>query len=668
MFFRISSNPLETPPPEIAVKGIADIRNYFQQLKAEGLDQLYEAKLLIVGEPGAGKTTLAKKIINPDYELQDEVSTPGIEVMQWNFPVEGERTYRVNIWDFGGQEIYHATHQFFLTKRSLYALVADTRKEDTDFFYWLNVVEMLSDKSPLLIVKNEKQDRHREINERQLKGRFSNLEKILTTNLATNRGLPRVLEAMKYYISELPHIGSALPKTWVQVRKKMEEDTRYFISLEEYLAICENNGFSRRDDALQLSEYLHDLGVCLHFQDDPVLKKMVILKPEWGTDAVYKVFDNPGVIRNMGQFSDADLDGIWSEEKFDGMQYELVRLMMKFHLCYEIPGKPGTYIAPQLLTQNQAEYDWDESDNLLLRYTYEFMPKGIMLRFIVAMQKWIADQEYVWKSGVVLEHDETKAEVIEYYDQRVVKIRVAGRNKRDMMTVVMHELDQIHGSFHELEYEKLIPCNCDKCKENQEPHFYRLESLKRRLADKRYQIECDQSFEMVDILRLIDDVVIKRDELEDEPQDRKVYNIEKAIFQDERSIAIMEQNVRKEKVIEIGPGAQISAPVVIADSIQNSFNTLAESEAEDEVKTLLENLLKVINEVNKEVEPKQTEKAEELARDAETLVKEATSSNPRRKWYEVSIDGLEQAANNIGRVAKPVLEIVGQLRKALLGI
>jgi Miro-like protein. len=59
----------------------------------------------------------------------------------------------MNIWDFGGQEIYHATHQFFLTKRSLYILVADTRKEDTDFYYWLNVVELLSDNSPLLIVK-----------------------------------------------------------------------------------------------------------------------------------------------------------------------------------------------------------------------------------------------------------------------------------------------------------------------------------------------------------------------------------------------------------------------------------------------------------------------------------------------------------------------------------
>ncbi len=111
---------------------------------------------------------------------------------QWQFPMENGRQFRVNIWDFGGQEIYHATHQFFLTKRSLYALVADTRKEDTDFYYWLNVVELLSEGSPVLLVKNEKQDRHREISERQLRGQFGNLEKTLSANLATNRGLPEL--------------------------------------------------------------------------------------------------------------------------------------------------------------------------------------------------------------------------------------------------------------------------------------------------------------------------------------------------------------------------------------------------------------------------------------------------------------------------------------------
>ena len=259
-YLYLSNNPIETPPPEVVEKGVEAIKDYFRQLAAEGTDYLYEAKLLILGEGGAGKTTLAKKIENPDYQLQeDETSTEGIDVTEWRFPMDNGQEFRINIWDFGGQELYHATHQFFLTKRSLYALVADTRRDDTDFNYWLNVVELLSGDSPLLIVKNEQQDRHREINERQLQGRFGNLKDTLATNLATNRGLPEVLDAIKYQICHLPHIGTALPKTWVQVRETLEKDPRDHIDLTEFLDICDENGFTLLKDKMQLSGYLHDL-------------------------------------------------------------------------------------------------------------------------------------------------------------------------------------------------------------------------------------------------------------------------------------------------------------------------------------------------------------------------------------------------------------------------
>ncbi|NER88741.1 MAG: leucine-rich repeat protein [Moorea sp. SIO3A2] len=500
-------NPLETPPIEIAKNGIEAIRDYFRQLK-EGKDYIYEAKLLIVGEAGAGKTTLAKKIENPDYQLQEnEKSTEGIDIIQWEFPLDNGREFRVNIWDFGGQEIYHATHQFFLTKRSLYTLVADTRKEDTDFHYWLKIVELLSDNSPLLIIKNEKQDRHREINERALRGQFTNLKKTLATNLATNRGLEDILTQIKFDISNLPHIKeAALPRTWKQVREALEEDSRNHISLEEYLRICSKNGFTLYKDKLQLSGYLHDLGVCLHFQDDPLLKKTVILKPEWGTDAVYKVLDNDDVSRNLGCFNRADLEKIWSEEKYAYMQDELLQLMIKFQLCYLIPGRKDSYIAPQLLTLNQPKYDWDESDNLILRYTYEFMPKGIITRFIVVMHKWIYQQQYVWKSGVILNKDNTKAEVIESYEQPEIKIRVTGRHKRDWLTIVTNELDKIHESYNRLRCSKLIPCNCSTCKNSQNPHFYEFDKLRERIAYGEHTDKCDiPPYNTVEVSSLIDD-------------------------------------------------------------------------------------------------------------------------------------------------------------------
>jgi hypothetical protein len=58
------------------------------------------------------------------------------------------------------------------------------------------------------------------------------------------------------------------------------------------------------------------------------------------------------------------------------------------------------------------------------------MPKGILTQFIVAMHRFIAEQKYVWKSGVILEKDQTRAEVIEYYGRREIKIRITGKHKK----------------------------------------------------------------------------------------------------------------------------------------------------------------------------------------------------------------------------------------------
>ena len=519
----LGDNPLVEPPPEVISKGVNAIKQYLRQLRKEGKDYIYEAKLLIVGEPGAGKTSLAKKIQDCEYQLQDnQKSTEGIDVIKWSFPLDQEREFKVNIWDFGGQEIYHATHQFFLTKRSLYTLVADSRKEDTDFYYWLNSVEQFSDNSPLLIIKNEKQDRQREINERALRGQFTNLQKTLATNLKTNEGLPEIIAAIQYYIQDLPHVGQELPKTWVNVRQALENDSRNYISLEEYLDICETNGFTQEEDALQLSGYLHDLGVCLHFQDqeDSLLYKIVILQPEWGTHAVYNVLDNHEVINNKGKFTRHDLKRIWKEDKYASTRGELLELMKKFQLCYEIPHCKDTFIAPQLLSDNQPDYNWDKSYNLILRYAYpDFMPKGILTRLIVVMHQYIDQQKYVWKSGVIFTKDNTKAEVIEYYGKREINIRVTGIDKRELLSIVAYELDKINASYQRLKYSQLIPCNCHKCKDNESPHSYPFERLRQFIVDQQYTIQCQISYEMVNVWSLLGDIIDLKQLVSNDQQD-----------------------------------------------------------------------------------------------------------------------------------------------------
>ncbi|EIJ42935.1 Leucine Rich Repeat (LRR)-containing protein [Beggiatoa alba B18LD] len=487
----ITYPPIEQLEPEgtSGEVNLLRVRNYLRQLKEDGQDYLYEAKLLIVGEGEAGKTSLMRKITDPTYQLPEEriESTEGIDVVRYEFPYK-ERQFQVNIWDFGGQEIYHATHQFFLTKRALYLLVADNRKEDTDFYYWLNVVNTLSEGSPVLLVKNEKEERSREIDESGLRGRFKNFEKSYTTNLKTeSKDYQCLMADIRHRLPQLPHIGTPQPKKWLDVRAELEKlaETKNYIDLKEYFAICDQHGFKNDADKLQLSETLHDLGTILHFQKDIQLEQILFLKPAWATQAVYHVLDNKAVKANFGKFTTADLKHIWHEPEYQGMHSNLLQLMLNFKLCYQLTDCQNTYIAPQLLPVEQPAYNFKTTDAVTVLYeNYKFMPKGMLSQLIVALHKDIAEkQTLVWRNGVILERYNTRAEIIENYGARTITIRVVGQNRRDLLTEVMYELNKIHGNYHQLQYEVMLPCTCE------EPYYFEFEELK-DFANDRAKIQC----------------------------------------------------------------------------------------------------------------------------------------------------------------------------------
>lgn len=509
-----------TPPPEVVARGLDAIKTYWRQRTEGDTDYLSEAKLLIIGEPGAGKTTLARKLRDRDAPPpEDGESTEGIDVHRWGIDghirVDGKTTARyidVNIWDFGGQEIYHATHQFFLSRRSVYVLVTDCRREDTDFHYWLRAAELFGGDSPVVIVLNERHGRTREIDADRWRGRFPALAEVVAADLSTPEGADTVRTAVERQILSLDHLADALPKRWRDVREALEarrEGGEAHITLATYLALCAAHGFEARDDKLVLSGYLHDLGVCLHFQDGGLLERTVILDPEWGTDAVYRVLDHRPIVDARGRFTRAQLADVWTEAHYEGMHGELLALMQRFELCYPLPGGT-TYIAPQLLGRERPSYRLPAAPGITLRYRYAFMPKGIVTRFIVATHDMQADQGKVWRSGVVLRRGEAWCEVVEDYPAREVTVRVVGDDRAGLLGIVDRELERIHASFErKLRYETLVPCDCDGCARSGEPHLYAYTTLQ-RFARAGEAVKCEQHFAEVDAARLLDRALPER--------------------------------------------------------------------------------------------------------------------------------------------------------------
>lgn len=518
-----NSCPLTNPSAEIIKQGNAAILNYFLEKETQGVDHLYEAKLLIIGEGGAGKTSLLRRLYQRERQLPEEnESTKGIEIYRHEFTLKNGRTFRLNVWDFGGQEIYHATHQFFLTKRSLYILLDDTRKDyksvhDEGFKYWLEVVDLLGSHSPILIFQNEKAGRSKTIDQSGIKSRFDNVKDFYRGDLHHPNSTDKLRQALEFYAQQLPHIGEELPAKWVAIRADIEQKAKQepYISLDKYYKIYQQHLEFDRNKALHLSGYLHDLGVFLHFQDDPLLARTVILQNPWATEAVFKILDDEIVKARLGRFNTADCRRLWQDSVYADMHPELLALMQKFELCYRLPDQSNeTWLAPQLLSPSRpvALSFVNQPDDLVLRYRYPFLPKGLISRLIVRMHRFVKNPECSWSSGALFEQNENAllAEIPEQGGEIV--LRAKGPERKALLSVIAADLDALNATFHSLpdKIDKLVPCNCRLCSQSTESEFFEQKRLLQRKKDGKLTIECPTSYEEVAVLELLDGISFKQ--------------------------------------------------------------------------------------------------------------------------------------------------------------
>ncbi|MFY0606263.1 MAG: 50S ribosome-binding GTPase [Cyclobacteriaceae bacterium] len=509
----VNDNPITNIPKGILKQGNSAILNYLKsRSSSKGVDYLYESKLVIVGRGGVGKTTLVKKIKNPDYLLNDDETdtTEGIQISQLEFPVKLMKAdkFAFNIWDFAGQEKYDATHQFFLTERSLYLFLTEARQETNylDFDYWLNTISLLSKKSPVIVVQAKIDIRKKNIPTQAYQDRFKNIVGFVDVSIAegyedTHKQLHRLIaDAINY----LPQVGDQLPIEWIEVRNELEKEDRDHISLTEYHKICASKGLNE-DQSNYLSKYFHILGVTVHFQNDLLLNKTVIINPDWAVDGAYAVLDSKIVQNGNGRMKLKDLSKIWTSQRFKRKKPELLALMKNFGICFQL--SEDTFIIPELLPANPAIYNLITTlDSMKFVFKYDFMPAGILTRFIVSIHDYI-HEDIFWKHGVVISLDETIAEIIENNQNSTISIKIIGPRKKELLAIIRKEFDQIHKTLQEPVVHEMIPCSCKECKKSIDPHFFNFEVLRMFEIKGVESINCEKTAERVIITRLISDTL-----------------------------------------------------------------------------------------------------------------------------------------------------------------
>jgi hypothetical protein len=368
----------------------------------------------------------------------------------------------------------------------------------------------------VLIFQNEKGGRSKQIDLAGIKGGFDNVKECYRGNLEQQDGADSLRTAIEFFAKNLPHIGEELPARWLDIRADIEQlaGQQATITQNEYFELYRNHLPFDRDKALHLSRYLHDVGVFLHFQDDRLLARTVILQNNWATTAVFKVLDDETVKAQLGRFTADDCARLWQDSDYRDMHPELLALMQKFELCYALPDtRPEIWLAPQLLPPSKpiTLSDWAKPGDLVLRFCYEFLPKGMVSRLMVRQHHFVRQPELAWMSGALFERDETLVLVEIPPKGGEIVLRARGVERKELLSVLAADLDKLNSTFNGLaeKVTKLIPCHCERCRLQTEPEFFEQKRLLQRKKDGKSTIECPASYADVNVLELLDGIQVR---------------------------------------------------------------------------------------------------------------------------------------------------------------
>ena len=463
----------------------------FRQAERQGrLKPLNEAKMLVVGNEAVGKTSLIRYLIHSQPRDPDEKKTPGtaihekIEIQNWS-PEAAD--IKLNVWDFGGQEIMHGTHRYFLTRRSLYLIVLEDRKEDDRSIYnWLRIIKNRGGDAPIIVVinKSDKGKQALRLDEEGLQREYPEIVKFLRASCDSGKWAENSINKLRKAIvaclakhDALKQVRDAVPESWLWVKQQIAGRARaaHVLQMAAFERLCLEvadkfpDAENLRDEATQraLLRLLHDLGVLIVHglsKDDVLVSPSVaLLDPNWLTGAIYTVLNRAELVQQKGKFERTQL-GKWLDPAvYPASRHKFILDMMQdeeLGLAFEIPGSKGAhFLVPEGLPKNSPDHSTWPKDSLRFRFRYEFLPPGLIPRLIVAAHENLTEKEDKWVSGAVFQYRGCCVLVEGDVKKNVINIAVAdgGDNRRATLHVILNYFDHVHRLNPETKPQAFVP-------------------------------------------------------------------------------------------------------------------------------------------------------------------------------------------------------------------
>jgi C-terminal of Roc, COR, domain/Ras of Complex, Roc, domain of DAPkinase len=443
-------------PTEIREQGAAVVAAYLEELE-KGAKRLNEARIVILGEKGAGKTCIARRLIDPLAPMTtDEESTPGVDTLRW--PLEQENI-NVHIWDFAGHTVTHAVHQFFLSERCLYLIVYDGRTEKRNrLTYWLDHMKNYGGNSQAMILVNERDCHSSEIPINSLKEQYS-IAGVATFSIGDDADLLAAFrnEVIRYISDNPSWKKQEIPENYYHVKDELEklfakdetQTGREHITKMEFAKIAAKY---KINDAEQLLKDLHYLGVSLWYREMEEFDTLV-LNPEWISYGVYQIINWVNETkRHAIKLKDFPIIFQENAKRYPADKHKFLYKLMKYYeLAYETR-EGDCLIIPHLLKIDRPEKlpQFSVGESLMLRYHAEQpLPPNSISRFIVRHNQDIKKengQDLVWRYGVVLDNGQGGTALVREED-RTISVSVTGSDKTNYLSALRKTLNDIFSSY-----------------------------------------------------------------------------------------------------------------------------------------------------------------------------------------------------------------------------
>jgi len=511
----LNNNPLNPELAEAYSQGLESVKAYLRA-KAESQITLNEAKLILIGEGEVGKTCLLDSLLDKPFQPHD--STHGIEIQSFNVTTETQTSITLNAWDFGGQRVYRPTHQLFFSAPAVYLVVWKPREgsQAGQVKEWIQLVKRREPSAKILVVATHggPQQRQPDIDRQELWDLFGK-ETVVDfffveskpDEQGNRKGIDELKRAIAQVAASLPEVGRSVPKSFADVHQALsgglsvalaetktavegQDKGSPYLPLREVLDICRAH---KMDDEIArlFITISHRLGHLTHYENDPTLRDIVILRPDWLATAMSYVLDDEATRAAHGLVKFSRLAQLWDDKnRADDSRYPatlhpiFLRLMERFDLSYRVADLTSRsdsdpisligQLVPDIRPQNISDA-WKTSpasgDIQQTQICHivdagngqSASAEGLFYQLIVRLHKYsLGRADYNasvhWQRGLVLE-DEYKSRAFLEHVGNDVRITVRSPYPEGLLGMLTREVKFLVESFWEgLRCDVMVPC------------------------------------------------------------------------------------------------------------------------------------------------------------------------------------------------------------------